>query len=119
MPRADAETVAEASAFVVLSSAGIDTKSYSFSYITLWARDKAVLRRNLAGIQKTATTIISGIEDLAEAQGEVSGAAVAEGTPAPHAPQISPFPTGEETQLPLFDAHEHRPRSRRRRLIAL
>jgi hypothetical protein len=119
MPRADAETIAEASAFVVLNYASIDTSQYSFPYISLWAKDKAVLKRNLQGIQQTASTMISGIEDLEEAQGEGVVPVVAEAPPAPHAPHLSPFPTGEETQLPLFDAHEHRPRSRRRRLNAL
>lgn len=48
--RADAETVAESSAFVVLSHYGIDTGCYSFPYVARWAEDTAVLRRNLAEV---------------------------------------------------------------------
>jgi antirestriction protein ArdC len=109
MPREDAETIAEASAFVVLSHAGIDTSQYSFPYISLWAKDKDVLRRNLAGIQKTATTIISGIEDREEVRGVEGVPAVAEATPAPQATHPSPLPTGEETQLPLFEREASEP----------
>jgi N-terminal domain of anti-restriction factor ArdC len=36
IPREDAETIAEASAYVVLSHWGIDTSSYSFPYIVAW-----------------------------------------------------------------------------------
>jgi hypothetical protein len=50
IPREDAETIAEASAYVVLSHYGIDTSSYSFPYIVAWAKDKEVLKRNLTGI---------------------------------------------------------------------
>lgn len=63
----DAETIAESSAFVVLSHYGLDTASYSFPYVAGWAKDKAVLKRNLDAIQKTANRIIEGIEGAAEA----------------------------------------------------
>ncbi len=56
--RADAETVAEASAYVVLRRFGIDTTGHSAPYIAQWAADTNVLRRNLAAIQKTATALI-------------------------------------------------------------
>ncbi len=61
--REDAETVAESSAFVVLAHYGIDTGSYSFPYVARWAKDKAVLRRNLAEVQGVAVGLIAGIED--------------------------------------------------------
>jgi hypothetical protein len=70
MPQEDAETIAEASAYVVLSHFSIDTSAYSFAYVANWAKDSKVLKRNLAGIQKTATTIISAIEAMDEAHGE-------------------------------------------------
>lgn len=62
--RNDAETVAEGAAYVVLAHFGIDTSTYSFPYIAAWAADRAVLTRNLAGVQQTAHTIITGIETL-------------------------------------------------------
>lgn len=60
--REDAETVAESSAFVVLSHFGIDTGSYTFPYVAHWAQDKAVLRRNLTEVQGVAAGLIAGIE---------------------------------------------------------
>jgi len=62
--RNDAETVAEGAAYVVLAHFGIDSGSYSFPYIAAWAEDRAILTRNLAGVQRTAHTIITGIEAL-------------------------------------------------------
>ncbi len=62
--REDAETVAESSAFVVLAHYGIDTGSYSFPYVARWAKDKAVLRRNLAEVQGVAAGLIAGIEGV-------------------------------------------------------
>lgn len=38
----------DSSAFVVLSHYEIDASGYSFPYVARWAKDKAVLRRNLA-----------------------------------------------------------------------
>ncbi len=61
--RDDAETVAESSAFVVLSHFGIATGDYSFPYVAAWAKDKAVLRRNLSAIQQTADQLITILED--------------------------------------------------------
>ncbi len=58
----DAESVAEGAAFVVCNRFGIETSGYSFGYISGWARDKAVLRRNLDAIQRTASAIIQGLE---------------------------------------------------------
>jgi len=55
--------VAGSSAFVVLGHYGIDTGSYSFPYVARWAKDKAVLRRNLAEVQGVAAGLIAGIEE--------------------------------------------------------
>jgi hypothetical protein len=60
--RRDAETVAEASAYVVLQHYELDSGSYSFPYVARWAEDRGVLNRNLSAIQRVADTIISGIE---------------------------------------------------------
>lgn len=65
IPRNDAETVAESSAFVVLQHYGIDSSEYSFAYVSRWAQDKQVLKRNLDSIQKTAHAVIEGIEGCA------------------------------------------------------
>ena len=60
--RSDAETVAESSAFVVLSHFGIDAGAYTFPYVAHWAQDMAVLRRNLTEVQGVAAGLIAGIE---------------------------------------------------------
>ncbi len=64
LPRQDAETVAEGAAYVVLHHFGLDTGGYSFPYVARWAEDKAVLRRNLEAIRRTATVLIDGVEAL-------------------------------------------------------
>ncbi len=58
----DAETVAEGAAYAVLSHFDLDTSGYSFGYVAHWARDIAVVRRNLAAIQQTAHRLIIAIE---------------------------------------------------------
>lgn len=68
----DAETIAEASAFVVLSRYGIDTSGYSFGYIMNWTEDDGeILKKNLQAIRKTSKAIINGIEEHAEKRDEV------------------------------------------------
>jgi antirestriction protein ArdC len=62
MDTRDAETVAESAAFVVLNHAGIDSSGYSFAYVAHWAQDRAVLKRNLDTIQKTAHHLIDALE---------------------------------------------------------
>jgi len=64
--RRDAETVAEGAAFVVLAHHGLDTGAYSFPYLATWARDLAVLKRNLTAIQQTATMLIGAIHRTPE-----------------------------------------------------
>jgi len=61
--RADAETVAESAAYVVLQHYGIDSRGYTFAYVARWAEDREVLKRNLAAIQQTSHAIITGIEE--------------------------------------------------------
>ncbi len=55
---ADAETIAEGAAFVVLHHCGIDTGGYTFPYVAHWAANRAVLTRNLEAIRATAYTLI-------------------------------------------------------------
>lgn len=64
MPREDAETVAEAAAYCVLSYFGLDSSEYSFPYISCWAEDQSVLKRNLEAIQRTADLILDGLDTL-------------------------------------------------------
>ena len=62
MLREDAETEAEASAYVVLSRFGIDSSGYTFPYVAGWAQERAVLRRNLGAIQRTSHALIGALE---------------------------------------------------------
>ncbi|MDD5510464.1 MAG: ArdC-like ssDNA-binding domain-containing protein [Dehalococcoidales bacterium] len=64
IPRADAETIAESSAFVVGSHFGFDTGTRSFPYVALWSKDKSVLEKNLAAIRGVSTRMIAGIEGV-------------------------------------------------------
>jgi len=68
----DAETVAEGAAYTVLAHFGLDTSGYSFGYVAHWARDVAVVRRNLAAIQQVAHRLIVAIEGHDE-RGEGEG----------------------------------------------
>ncbi len=70
--RRDAETVAEGAAFVVMAHHGLDTAGSSFPYLATWARDTAVLKRNLTAIQQTAATLIGAIDQTPHA-GEAAG----------------------------------------------
>ena len=74
--RADEETIAEASAFVVLSRYGIDSADYSLPYVAGWAQQPEVLRRNLATIRRTSTAIIEMIESAESPQLQEPGATV-------------------------------------------
>jgi hypothetical protein len=69
--RRDAETVAESVAYVVLRHYGIDAGEYSFAYVARWAEDRGVLNRNLAAIQRVASTIIRGIEQQPDGRSEL------------------------------------------------
>lgn len=61
-PREDAESVAEGSAYATLYHFGYDLGATSFTYLANWAKDMAVLKRNLANIQTTTHTLITAIE---------------------------------------------------------
>ncbi|MHB8644651.1 MAG: ArdC-like ssDNA-binding domain-containing protein [Thermomicrobiales bacterium] len=60
---ADAETVAESVAFVVLDHAGIDTSAYSVPYIAGWARDPAVVSRNLDTVRTLSHILLMAFGD--------------------------------------------------------
>ena len=62
VPRADAETVAEGAAYVVLHHCGVDAGGYTFPYVARWAEDWAVLARNLEAIRATASALIVALE---------------------------------------------------------
>jgi len=59
----DAETVAESVAFVVLDHEGIDTSAYSVPYIAGWARDPAVVQRNLDAVRMLSHTLLTALGD--------------------------------------------------------
>ncbi len=60
---ADAETVAESVAFVVLDHHGIDTSAYSVPYIATWARDPAVVQRNLDAVRTLSHVMLTAFGD--------------------------------------------------------
>lgn len=62
--RRDAETVAEASAFVAMSHFGMETDLYSARYIASWAEDRERLHVNLMEIRNVAGSIIDAIESV-------------------------------------------------------
>ena len=55
--RGEAETIAEASAFIVLNHFGHDAGAYTFGYVATWA-DAATFKAKLSEIQRTAARII-------------------------------------------------------------
>ncbi len=64
LPRADAETIAESTAYVVGAHFGFDTGVRSFPYVALWAQDKKVLENNLGAIRKVSTTMINALSEI-------------------------------------------------------
>ncbi len=56
---ADAETVAESVAFVFLDHYGIDTSGYSAPDIVGWARDPAVVGRNLDTVRTPSHVLLT------------------------------------------------------------
>ena len=62
LPRRDAEVIAEGAAFAVGAHFGFDSGLRSFPYVALWAKEKEVLRANLAAIRGVAASIIEGIQ---------------------------------------------------------
>jgi len=55
------ETEAEAVAFVVCQSLGLETGTASADYIQLWHGDADLLRASLEAVQQTAALILGGI----------------------------------------------------------
>lgn len=64
--RAEAELEAESVAYVVCRQLALDSGEYSFGYVTAWAgggeEALAALRRSASRIQRTAGTILDGLE---------------------------------------------------------
>src|SRR5215212_2646539 len=72
--RAECETVAEATAFIVAAHHSIDTGSYSFPYIATWASrhdGPALLKQVMSRVQVIAHRLIAGItsEDQSASDG--------------------------------------------------
>ncbi len=63
LPRTVRETEAEAVAFVVCQSIGLDASTAASDYIQLYAGDKKTLAGSLDRIQKTATAIIEAVSE--------------------------------------------------------
>ena len=104
LTRADAETIAESTAFVVAAHHGFDTGAYTFPYVALWAKNDEVMRRNLEGIQKVSEHIIDELEDMEVRDPRrfikpLEPVAMEPG-PAPTPPPPSPRPTPPVTPPP-------------------
>ena len=72
--RAECETVAEATAFVVAAHQNIDTSSYSFPYIATWASrhdGPALLKQVMSRVQAIAHRLIGGITPEGQRLGDV------------------------------------------------
>jgi len=63
IPRADAETIAESSAYIVGAHYGFDTGVRSFPYVALWAKDEKTLNANMRSVQEVAEKIIDQLEE--------------------------------------------------------
>jgi antirestriction protein ArdC len=64
-PRAECETVAEATAFVVAAHQGIDTGTYSFPYVAVWASRQdqpAILKQVMGRVQGIAHQLLDHLE---------------------------------------------------------
>lgn len=73
--RGRAEVEAESVAFLVCASAGMQTSSYSFPYVTVWAGgDSEVVRATAARVITTARAIL-GTAGLTSDEGRQSEAA--------------------------------------------
>jgi hypothetical protein len=77
------ETEAEAVAFVVCQSVGLQTGSSSADYIQLWHGDANLLRESLGAVQQTAAVILGAI------------------TPKPEVPQESAAGSSEPNSAPF------------------
>jgi antirestriction protein ArdC len=100
--RGERETVAEASAFVVMASFGVDSGSYSFGYLASWA-DTATFKAKLAEIQRTAGAILDVLEGVRDSAWDGSHASYTKPSGGPRgmggAPaRAPPRPPGMERQ---------------------
>ena len=71
-PRGEAETVAEATAFIIAAHQGIDTGSYSFPYIAAWAGTQdgpALLKQVMGRVQAIAHRLLEALERDEETEG--------------------------------------------------
>ncbi len=64
----EAETVAEAVAYVVCAHFGLDTGERSFPYVAVWSREPKTLKAAMARIQEVSARLIDGIEGVAKKQ---------------------------------------------------
>jgi len=62
LPKSDAETIAESTAFVVGAHFGFDSGIRTFPYVAYWAREKSTLERNLNTIRSVSTLMINEME---------------------------------------------------------
>lgn len=62
LPRADAETIAESSAYIVGAHYGFDSGVRSFPYVALWAKDEKILYANMKSVQEVAEKVIDALE---------------------------------------------------------
>jgi hypothetical protein len=58
------ELVAESVAYVVSSWLGLDTSSYSISYIHSWQKDKDELKMIADSVQKISSIIVEALEEV-------------------------------------------------------
>ena len=84
IPRRDAETIAESTAYVVGAHYGFDTGTRSFPYVALWAKDEKVLKQNLEAIRRVSTTMLGELEKI-----EAPAAVLPEKLPQTLPPDVS------------------------------
>jgi len=69
--REESETTAEAVAYIVCASQGLDTGARSFPYVATWSRDPAVFKQVLGTVQRVSAQIIDGLEPVTAPTTEV------------------------------------------------
>ena len=84
------ETEAEAVAFVVCQSVGLQNGTASQDYIQLWHGDANLLRESLQAVQQTAAVILGGITPKPEEEAQEPAP-----TPEPDSASPSPPPMAE------------------------
>ena len=63
-PRNKRELIAESCAFVICLRLGIDTSSYSFSYLKSWMKDPKELGEVADCVQKIASKVINELAEI-------------------------------------------------------